>query len=134
MIFIKSASPSAITTDDSNSNVVAAHLFSRLDLKHKTLDISSEDMDMQAFFSTEPASTSATFTLKAPQGHKHAWTTAASHVGNCDSGDEMGKLTSAAYAISEEKAHQLDASHQQWALKSCANHKQKAADCSANHK
>ena len=133
MIFIKSASPSAMTTDDSNSNVGAARLFSRLDLKHKTLDISSEDTDVQAFFSTEPASTSATSASKAPQGRKCARTTAASHVGNRNSEDEMGKLISAAYAISEEKAHQSDASRQQWALESCANHEQKAADHSADH-
>ena len=86
-----------------------------------------------SFFSTEPASTSATSASKAPQGRKRAWTTAASRVGNCDSGDEMGKLASAAYAISEEKAHQSDASHQQWALESCANCEQKAADHSADH-
>ena len=77
MIFIKSASMSAMTTDDSDFNVAAACLFSRLDLKCKTPDVSSEDMDAQAFFSTEPASTSATSASKAPQGHKHAWTTAA---------------------------------------------------------
>ena len=133
-LFIKSASLSAMTMDDSNSDVAAACLFSRLDLKCKTLDVSSKDMDVQAFFSTEPASTSATSALKAPQGHKHAWTTAASRVGNHDSEDEMGKLASAAYTISEEKAHQLDASHQQWALESHANCEQKAADRSADHK
>ena len=119
--------------DDSDSDVAAARLFSRLDLKCKTPDISSEDTDMQAFFSTEPASTSATSALKAPQGRKHARTTAASHVGNRDSGDEMGKLASAAYTISEEKARQSDASHQQWALESRANCEQKAADHSADH-
>ena len=76
-----------MTMDDSNSDVAAACLFSRLDLKCKTPDVSSEDMDVQAFFSTEPASTSATSASKAPQGCKRARTTAASHVGNRNSKD-----------------------------------------------
>jgi hypothetical protein len=99
--FLKSGSPSALTTDDSDSDSAAAHLFANLNLmKHKTPtpDVSSEDTDPKSWFTTDPSPSSVASTSKS--SHKRPRLSVAARA---DTGDVSASIAATVHALQEQK-------------------------------